>query len=113
MIERKTLRGDLAQVSLASVLAFLEMEQKTGELLVVGSQTARLYLRAGRPLKVEIDEAPPFLTPQEVMFALLGWGVGQFEFATQDVACTDELQTTVTGLLLEHARVKDEEGQPK
>ena len=108
LIARKTLRGDLQQVALPSVLAFLEREQKTGELLVVGAQTARLYLKHGRPLRVEIEEAPP-MTQEELAFELLGWTQGQFELAVRDdVAIPNELGTTITALLLEHARRKDE-----
>lgn len=108
LIERKTLRGDLAQVGLPSVCTFLEMEGKTGELLVAGERTARLFVRGGRPVRVEIDDAAPCLSPTEVLFELLSWEAGQFEFAAQDVPADDDFKTSMTALLLEHARVKDE-----
>jgi uncharacterized protein (TIGR02266 family) len=107
--QRKTLRGDLEQVALASVLSFLDLEKRTGVLLLVGDDTARIYIEAGRPLKVEIDGAPADADPRTMMEDLLGWTKGQFEFASQEVACADELRTSVTSLLLEHARVHDEE----
>ena len=50
LAEKKTLRGDLAQVTLPSVLGFLELEKKTGELLVIGPKPAHLFLRDGRLL---------------------------------------------------------------
>ncbi|MGZ3407322.1 MAG: response regulator [Polyangia bacterium] len=109
--ERRSLRGDLEHVALASVLSFLALEQKTGVLLLVGDATARVYLRGGQPLRVEIDDTPVTGVDDPALQALLGWSRGQFEFATQEVACADELQTSVTALLLEHARRSDERGR--
>jgi CheY-like chemotaxis protein/Tfp pilus assembly protein PilZ len=107
-VGRKTLRGDLEQVALPSVLSFLEVERKTGVLLLVGERTARIYLRDGRPLRVELADEPPDTDSKRVIYGVLGWTTGQFEFALQDVMCDDELQVSVTALLLEHARLGDE-----
>lgn len=109
--ERRSLRGDLEHVALHAVLSFLALEQKSGVLLVVGEGTGRIYLRAGQPLRVEIDDQPVAGVDDPALHALLAWSAGQFEFATQDVACADELGTTVTALLLEHARRSDERGR--
>jgi uncharacterized protein (TIGR02266 family) len=106
-VERKTLRGDLEQVPLASVLSFLEVEKKTGLLLVVSDKTARLFLREGRPLRVEIDGAPAGESMKK-MFQMLSFPSGQFEFAAQDVPPDDELRSTATAILMEHARISDE-----
>ncbi len=46
--------------------------------------------------------------PRERMMQLLDWQTGQFEFSPCAIGGRDELQTTVTQLLLEHARVSDE-----
>ena len=109
--ERRSLRGDLEHVRLAAVLSFLALEQKTGVLLLVGDASARIWLRGGQPLRVEVDETAVSGAGDPALLALLDWTRGQFEFATQDVACTDELQTTVNELLLEHARQSDERGR--
>ncbi len=106
--ERRSLRGDLEHVTLASVLSFLGLEQKTGVLLLVGAASARVYLRAGAPLRVEIDDTPVAGTDDPALQALLGWSRGQFEFAASEVTCADDLQTSVTALLIEHARRSDE-----
>lgn len=107
LIERKTLRGDLTQVGIASVLSFLELEHKTGQLLVIGVRTARVFIKHGRPLRIEVDGASP-IPPRPLLFDLLDWTSGQFEFAAQDIAAPDELDASATTLLLEHARLKDE-----
>jgi diguanylate cyclase (GGDEF)-like protein/PAS domain S-box-containing protein len=106
--ESKMLSGDLAQVSLASVLSFLEAEKKTGEVVVLGMQTGRLRLRDGRPIAVSMDgrsDASPF----DLVMDLLDWLRGQFEFQRgDDPDITGDLGMSVTALLLEHARRKDE-----
>ena len=106
--ERHGLRGDLEHVSLPSLLSFLAMEQKTGVLLLVGESEARLYLRGGQPLRVEIDGVAVTGADDAALFTLLGWPAGRFDFATQAVSIADELHTTVMALLLEHARRSDE-----
>ena len=47
------LRGHLAHVSLPSVLSFLELEQRSGELVVHASRFGRIWIRRGRPVRVE------------------------------------------------------------
>jgi hypothetical protein len=105
-----SLRGELEKVSLASVLTFLELERKSGELVVEGDQIARLQIRDGRPLRIDIEDAPP--TPQlEMVYALLDWPRGHFHFTHRDVESSDDIGTSSTALLLEHARMKDESNQ--
>ena len=111
LVEKKTLRGDLASVSLPSVLGFLELERKTGELLVIGAKPAHLFIRDGKLLRVEIEGVVADATSIEVVFDLLSWSVGQFEFAAHEVPGDDLLDTTITALLLHHARFTDEHGR--
>jgi uncharacterized protein (TIGR02266 family) len=108
--DKKSLRGDLDQVALSSVLSFLELERKTGVLMVVGQTAVRLHLRDGRLLRAERDHggggAPsPSL---DILTEVLSWTTGQFEFAGGEVACQDELNTSITALLIDFARIKDE-----
>ena len=109
--ERHALRGDLEHVALPSLLSFLAMEQKTGALFLVGDGTARIFLRNGAPVRMELDDRPVAGLEDPTLHRLLGWGSGQFEFSDQDVTGDDELRTTVTALLLEHARRADEKGR--
>jgi uncharacterized protein (TIGR02266 family) len=107
-VQQKTLRGDLEQVSLPSVLGFLELERKTGVLLLVGAFSARLFIAEGRPLRVVREPGRPGTSQRALLSELFGWKAGQFEFAAGDVTVQDELQVSLTALLLEHARVSDE-----
>jgi uncharacterized protein (TIGR02266 family) len=103
----ESLRGDVEQVSLPSLLAFLEMERKTGVLRVGPVKNARLYLLEGRPIRVvsaDLDAS----NASGLLMALLDVDVGRFEFVAEPVEGPDEIQMTVSGALLEHARVHDE-----
>ncbi|HKQ68221.1 MAG TPA: response regulator [Polyangiaceae bacterium] len=108
VIAQKTLRGDIEQVSLPSVLSFLELEKKTGILSLFGAHTAKIHIDAGRPLKVEIDGSSPTRTSRQRLEEVLDWSQGQFEFSTAQVACQDEVRSSLTSILLDHARVNDE-----
>ncbi len=108
LAEKKTLRGDLASVALPAVLGFLELERKTGELLVLGPKPAHLFLRDGRLLRVEIDGLVADATSIDVVYEVLSWSSGQFEFAAHEVPGDDLIDRTITALLLDHARFSDE-----
>jgi CheY-like chemotaxis protein/Tfp pilus assembly protein PilZ len=104
------LRGDLEQVSLPSVLAFLEMERKTGVLRMGPVRNARIFLKDGRPLRVtSSDQDAP--TGMTLLLSLFDLSIGRFDFSTQPVEGEDELETTVSGALLEHAKQKDDENR--
>jgi DNA-binding response OmpR family regulator len=105
--DRRALRGELAQVSLASLLSLLEMEHKTGYLLLVrDDETALLGLRQGRVVKADVR--PAELVGRHKVLHVLDWSEGRFEFVAQEVGAGDEVDMSSTHLLLEHARLVDE-----
>jgi CheY-like chemotaxis protein len=104
------LRGELDQVSLSSVLTILEMERKTGLMLVERPPTvARLHLRKGRVVRAQVEE--PALAGAAAVYEILGWAAGAFDFLACDVGGVDEVQTSTTFLLMEGARRADEARQ--
>lgn len=106
------LRGNLVDIGLGTLLSLFEFERKSGILLLLrDGEIARLFVNEGRVLKVEANtsKAPP----KQRLMALLDWHVGQFEFSPCAIGGRDELQTTITQLLLEHARVQDEQTPDK
>lgn len=105
---RTTLRGEIEHVGISSLLTFLEMERRSGVLLVIGNEVARLFFGDGRLLRAEIEGTDPKLSSRQVLKRVLEFTSGQFEFAAGDVKVDDEVKGTVTGLLLEHAREADE-----
>jgi DNA-binding response OmpR family regulator len=109
---RTTLRGEIEHVGLSSLMTFVEMERKSGVLLVISGDVARLFFSEGRLLRAEIEGTSPPLSSRAAAMRILDAVSGQFEFAPQDVTEKDELGMPVTALLLEHAREIDERRRP-
>jgi CheY-like chemotaxis protein len=100
-------RGQVDQIGLSSILVVLEMERKTGILLVERAQgTARLFLRKGRIIRADTEE--PRLSGPAAVFEALTWTSGSFDFLTGDIGGVDEIQASTTFLLIEGARRFDE-----
>lgn len=104
--ESAMLRGNLAEISVATLLSLLEFERKSGILVVLGGhEAARLFVAAGRVVKVEAPGDGDALTR---LMRVLDWTRGQFDFSGCEVVGADELGHATTTILLEHARRSDE-----
>ncbi len=102
------LRGVIGEISLPSLLVMLEMERKSGILIIEAeAATARFFLRKGHIMRAEIDGSAP-LSGATAVYDALGWNEGQFEFLIGDVGGVDEIQASTTFLLIEGARRADE-----
>ena len=102
------LRGNLVDIGLGTLLSLFEFERKSGILLLLrNGEIARVFVSDGRILKVEGSSGNG--APRQRIMTLLDWRDGQFEFSPCSIGGRDELGTTVTQLLLEHARTKDEQ----
>jgi CheY-like chemotaxis protein len=105
-------RGEIDQISLSSVLTVLEMERKSGILLVERDDgAARLYFRRGRLIRASTD-APP-LAGAPAVYEALTWATGSFDFLAGDTGGVDEIQTSTTYLLMEGARRMDEANEAR
>ncbi|HEY4245110.1 MAG TPA: DUF4388 domain-containing protein [Kofleriaceae bacterium] len=116
------LRGTLADIGLGTLLSLFEFERKSGILVLVRpAELARVFLSEGRVLKLEVTAANGAASPsgvatprstkqraREQMLSLLDWRDGQFEFSPAAIGGRDEIGLTITQLLLEHARTRDE-----
>lgn len=102
------LRGRLEQFGLATVLTFLDLERRSGELVVVaGARVGRLWLRSGRVLRARLEGSRR--ASKSVVYELLGLERGLFTFtqlATDEMA--DEIGAPTMLLLMEAARRADE-----
>jgi DNA-binding response OmpR family regulator len=106
------LAGSLEQLGLSSLLVVLEMERKSGVLVLsrgdgAAAETGRVFLRAGRVARARLD-GKPVPKNQQAVYDLLTWSKGSFEFTALEVDMEDEVQTSTTALLLEGARLIDE-----
>lgn len=103
----RSLRGDLAHVSLASVLGLLEMERRTGRLTAKEDETGTLTLRDG--MLVDASVAGGKIRGPAALFVMLEWARGDFEFTLGAVPDNGEAGDRVSHLLIEHARLSDEQ----
>ena len=102
------LRGRLEQFGLATVLTFLDLERRSGELVIVaGDRVGRLWLRRGRVLRVRLEGSRR--TSKSIIYELLALERGRFSFTQMDLdAMADEVDAPTTLLLMEAARRADE-----
>ena len=111
------LRGRLEQFGLATVLTFLDLERRSGELVVVAddpndphnasAKIGRLWLRHGRVLRARIEGSRRL--NKSAVYDLLGLERGRFSFLQMDLdGQADELGVPTMQLLMEAARRVDE-----
>lgn len=101
-----SLRGVLEDVSVPTVLALLEYEKRPGTLVLVHeTRIGRILVSDGRVRRAELADAGSSL---EALGALLPWHSGSFAFLPGTVEGADEVDMTISQVLLEHARVSDE-----
>lgn len=102
---KKALRGSLRQVSMSSLLSYLDIEKRTGLLLLVQSDAiATLYLRDGAVMQVDLPEDADHLVGVDRLFHVLGWDKARFELAEAAVAELDSIGMSVTDALLAYAQ---------
>jgi DNA-binding response OmpR family regulator len=106
--ERVVLRGTLAELGLPSLLTMFEQQRKSGQLAVTRDQlVAWIDFIDGRIVRARSTEVAA--DSRTVMLSVLDWEFGYFELsAGTPVVPRPELDASVTHLLLEHARLRDE-----
>jgi hypothetical protein len=106
---RAVLRGDLDKVGLSTVLTILEMERRTGLLVVKhGRQTVRIEVRGGHVVRAR-GEGPRQPAGADAVYLALGWPGGQFQlFDVRVHTGRDEIGLRTAFLLMEGMRRLDE-----
>jgi DNA-binding response OmpR family regulator len=101
-------QGDVAQMSVATVLTLLELERRSGHLKVrsdVG-RTAVLELHDGSLAGAVLDEQAQ--EPSLVLRETLRWKKGHFTFRSAEFTAQAGSRQTIGGLLIEAMRLEDE-----
>jgi hypothetical protein len=102
--------GDVAQMSVATVLTLLELERRSGHLKVRGEDghVALLELADGKFASGLLDDQPWNST--ELLREVLRWKQGSFTFRSLQGGRTSDPgeQQKIGGLLLEAMRLEDE-----
>lgn len=109
-VELTGFRGNLDQIGLPSLMSILEVERKTGLLVLIlegMKEKVRLEFKGGRVVRAYIDKRA---TPRnaELIYHLVGRNRGRFDFRPKTITSEDEIKTPTTSLLLEGARRIDE-----
>lgn len=105
--------GAIEDISLASVLVLLEMERKTGLLILhhtAMGRRCRVFLREGRIVGAHLD-GDASVRHAELLYDVLHWSAGSFEFKALPVEMRDEVQASTTHLVMEATRRLDESGR--
>jgi len=102
------LRGRLEQFGLGTVLSFLDLERRSGQLLVVDrDKIGRAWLRGGQVLSARIEGSRR--VNRAAIYELLSWTSGWFAFTQEELpSAVDEIGTPTTLLLVDAARRSDE-----
>jgi DNA-binding response OmpR family regulator len=110
--ERVVLRGALGDTGLPTLFQMFEQDKKTGQLSVTRDQlVAWIDFVDGRIVRARSSEVENG-DAREVVLKVLDWKHGYFELAGGPPPIgKPELETSITYLLLEHARLRDEEAR--
>jgi two-component system OmpR family response regulator len=104
------LRGDIARMSVPTVLMMLELERRTGDLTIEHDfgGAALLYLEGGALIGAKLDDTrKPAL---EVVQRVLTWKTGRFTFSLSDhEGLRKDAPLPVGQTVLEASRLDDEE----
>lgn len=103
--------GAIEDISLASLLVLLEMERKTGMLVLNRrgkGQRCRVFLREGRILAAFLD-GDPTRRHADLLYSILSWSAGGFQFKSVPVEMVDQVRATTTHLLMEATYRLDED----
>lgn len=105
--EKVVLRGAINHLGLPALLTMIEQERKTGILtLTRGDNVAWLSFVDGGLRRVRSSDVRG--DSRSTLMRVLDWTDGNFELAAGDETGPVELRESLTHLLLEHARVRDE-----
>ena len=103
--KRADLTGDLTQLGVSILLTIMEMERKSGLIVLESSEhMGRIFVRDGRVVSATCDG----FSDEAAVYEMLSWESGTFQFRAIDVEMEDTVQSTTTHLLMEGARRMDE-----
>jgi two-component system, OmpR family, response regulator len=100
--------GDIAQMSVATVLTLLELERRSGHLKVRSDSgtVALLVLEDGTLAGATLDDRPTEAAP--VLRETLRWKHGSFTFRSAEISTQNGQGQAIGGLLIEAMRLEDE-----
>jgi two-component system, OmpR family, response regulator len=102
------LRGRLEQFGLATVLSFLDLERRSGQILIVAAdKLGRVWLRGGQAISARIEGSRR--VNRAAIYELLSWESGWFAFTQEELPSADDEIGEPTALLLMNAALRSDE----
>jgi hypothetical protein len=100
--------GLLEEVPLPDLLQLFSTSRKTGILRVQGKREARIYLKEGQVIYVEIEDAPE-LPPLKAAYRVVTWTSGMFVLEPWEDRDFDEtIEMSTEAMMMEAMRLLDE-----
>jgi DNA-binding response OmpR family regulator len=108
--ENTGLHGSVGELSLASLLEILELERKSGRLVVcrqAPEERALLFFSDGHIVRARISGR---MTPRdaEVVYEVVNWQTAEFKFSAMPIDFEDAVHASTMHLVMEGARRADE-----
>jgi DNA-binding response OmpR family regulator len=102
--------GRLSDLALSSVLILVDQEGKTGLISLRGEhgESAELLVRRGRVVQASLRGRPD-IAGAACVHHTLRWRRGEFRFVAREIDAEDQIEMGTMQLLLEAARLQDEQ----
>jgi DNA-binding response OmpR family regulator len=108
MLSPVQMEGSLEQFGLPTLLMLMNMEKKTGRLLVVNDHdNLQVLVRNGLPIYAALG-GTMMLSGKEALYEALTWDLGRFTFTVCAIEQDDEIFTPLNELLVEAAKRVDQ-----
>jgi hypothetical protein len=102
------LRGRLEQFGLATVLSFLDLERRSGQIRIIADdKIGRVWLRGGQAISARIEGSRR--VNRAAIYELLSWERGQFAFTQEELPSDVDQIGEPTALLLMNAALRSDE----
>ena len=108
--ERVVLRGAVDHLGLPALLTMLEHDRKSGVLTLTHDEVvAWICFVEGQLVRARASDVRG--DSRSTLMRVLDWSKGHFELSAGGIEGPRELEESVTRLLLEHAKIRDEQGR--
>ncbi len=105
-VGKMSLRGSLEDVNLTDTIQILEMAGKSGCLQIKkNNEIGKIYFKSGRVVHATLGS----LIGQEVIFEMLRWRKGEFEFKIDEQTGQETIKTSIQKLFMEGIKRIDEQ----
>ncbi len=105
------IKGDIAQMSIATVLSILELERKSGRLRLKGAEDRKSDIVVAEGLIVDVSVDGVAWPTVDALGEVLRWPAGSFTFSPRDVSEPTSRRDPIGPSLLEAMRRQDEGGR--